>query len=808
MKNIVAVIAVLNCLLSLCAETRTWSGAGENAFLANPANWQGDVAPSVSGDKLVFPTADATRAENDRTGFAANGIVLTGGAYVLGGLPWTLAGNLAVEAGAGAVQTFDADLLFSGWSRTVDVPDGHTVVFNGIVGHAATTGCSVHLNGEGTKILRGGMKIADTTDTDNDAQGKASRLQYGTLIIEGDIDIPRYIMGHDQASGSPAHVVVTNGATVRNWKQGMNTFIQNCTLDISSGRFVNDGSLLVAQGLNTHTRINVLRHGVFATGTNSRIGNNGTAELTVEEGGIFYWQGGSFSENGRTILNLKGGRLVRGGTGTDQLGIGQRPANDSSYHDIGGNVINLDGGEIWVGSISNNSDVNRNKGTVTTVNCNGGTFMCGVSVANFWSGELGSLEVKALAGGIRMDTRSCNVGWNVTSAGEGGFVKCGVGKLTISAQQTFAGALDVRAGEVVLADPSFVTQRVVLSPGAIFTPGGRGGSLAALVARDGILRLTCAADETALTLAAAPEAEGTLFFDLQNDAGETLATPGVYPLLAAPELSDDLAARCQVLNPPSGSAATFAVADGVLTVTVAASEEAAAGAVSSSWTAAAGGELVRRRAGRPQRRGDAGRRGRGARHAGAGRDGGIAGVLRHAVLHACGRGDADLRQFDRLCGRQGPGRHAGNRRAGGRRGSAAHHDVGRRARGLLGEHGWRAGRPGHRRHRGVARSFDAAEVPARGRRLRIHGNGRGRGGRGDPAEREWHDPPDCGGGADDPEARTLPLAGGHTAPSGQRRRRRFAGWRGLEPVVAQRPPALAGRRRLPLPAGAAHGVEP
>lgn len=495
-------------------------------------------------------------------------------------------GNLSLKASDGEVQTFDEELLFQGWSRVIDVPDGVTAVFNANIGHASSGGCSVFLNGDGTKILRGGMKVTACTDADNDANTKASRLQYGTFQIESDIDLPRYILG--APTGTPATFVVTNGAKIRNWGPAKNSFIQSCTIELRGGRFVNDSNLIYAQDARSHAHIHIFRDGLFDTGTSSfRCGNNGFAEFTVEEGGTFFWRQGPFSENGRTTVTINGGRFVRGNNGQDGFGLGQNPANDSSYQNKGGNVLNLNGGELWVGSLQNNSNATRNKNTKTVVNLNGGTIMCG-SATTFWGGVLADLEVNVLEGGARVDTRGLNVTWNVGGTGPGGFVKLGVGTLTASAKLGFEGPVTVRAGTFAATDPTYVTQKVVLAPGGIFEPRGA-ATIAGLSSRDGALRLRCTTDVPALTVTSAPVVDGTLFFELQNAAGESLVTPGTYPILSGPGVTETLASMCKARNSTANRAYSFSVADGVLSVTVAEGTNTGTGIVSGSWMATAGG---------------------------------------------------------------------------------------------------------------------------------------------------------------------------------------------------------------------------
>lgn len=568
------------------AEQRVWTGGGDGARFSDAANWQGGAAPSeTGGDVLSFGAPAGGRLENDVANAAPwerLDVAAGAGDCTFAGLPLRVKG-VTFNAGAGTTQTFDADLLFSGWNCAFEVPAGHVAVFNGNVAHAAASNCSFHLKGAGRKVVRGGMRMSVSEDTDNDANKFAPRLQGGTFLVEGDVDLPRYVID------GGAHIVVTNGATFRNWGKSMNSFIQTCTLDLCGGRLVNETYLIVAQSPDSTTRVNVYRNGLFDTGTTSfRPGNNGVAEFTVYDGGTFHWRQGPFSENGRTVLTVNGGRFVRGDDGSLEFGIGQRPANDTSYQNKGGNVVNLNGGELWAQRILNNSDTARNLGVATVVNFNGGTFMCTGSQPAYWGDSVDLLQANVQAGGIRIDTRGFDVGWNLSGAGEGGLVKLGEGTLTAAARWGFSGAVEVKAGVLAAADPGYVTQRVVLAPGAVFAPGGA-ARLEGLAGEDGVLRLVVSAEGPALTLAAAPEMEGTLFIELVDAEGAAWAEEGTFPLLQAPELDAAWAARCRVRAGAAGRTYACAVEEGVLKVSVAAGEGSEEGAVASTWKATAGG---------------------------------------------------------------------------------------------------------------------------------------------------------------------------------------------------------------------------
>ena len=176
------------------------------------------------------------------------------------------------------------------------IPAGGTAVFNGNLAMATPEGNSVFVGGAGTKVIRGGIRMDADTNEDNDANAKAPRFQGGEWILESDLDLARYIIG-GVSEADAAHVVVTNGAKIRNWGAGKNSFIQSCTIDLRGGRFVNDSNLIFAQDVHSHAHVHIFRDGLFDTGTTSfRCGNNGFAEFTVEEGGTLFWRQGGFSE--------------------------------------------------------------------------------------------------------------------------------------------------------------------------------------------------------------------------------------------------------------------------------------------------------------------------------------------------------------------------------------------------------------------------------------------------------------------------------------------------------------------------------
>ena len=95
-------------------------------------------------------------------------------------------------------------------------PRGVTAVFNGNLAMATPEGNSVFVGGAGTKVIRGGIRMDADTNEDNDANAKAPRFQGGEWILESDLELARYIIG-GVSEADAAHVVVTNGAKIRNW---------------------------------------------------------------------------------------------------------------------------------------------------------------------------------------------------------------------------------------------------------------------------------------------------------------------------------------------------------------------------------------------------------------------------------------------------------------------------------------------------------------------------------------------------------------------------------------------------------------
>ncbi len=581
-------LTVACCVCGATAATRTWTGDGGDGRLSTPANWAEGIAPAATNvDAVSFASATATTVENDIDDLVLTSLNFPAGAgdYTLGGKPFNV-GGVSFDANAGATQTFNADWRAAKKFAVFTVPADHTVIFNGEIGHAFPSNCAFEIKGAGTKVIHGGINVPVCKDTDNDANKNASRLTGGTFLIDGDVLLPRFIISDS------SHVILTNGATFKLSNTGKNAFIQTCTIDLHGSHFLSEGMLIFAQDSNSHPHLRVFAGGLFDTGTQSfRCANNGVAEISVFEGGTFRWHVGSFSENGQTIFNLEGGRLIRNESGAQGFGIGQTPAYDGSYKAKGGNILNLNGGELWAAQLNNNSILAWNKDTHTVVNFNGATLVCGANVDDYWVGEVDYVDGNVLAGGIRVNTRGFNVGWSlgcvnaVEDGVDGGFTKLGPGTLTIKAAQGFSGPVSVAAGVLAVPDPSYVTQRVVLSPGATFAPGGA-ASLAGLTADNGVLRLVAGSP---MAIATTPEITGTLFVELVDAAGSAVTEVGTYDVLESEGLDAALADRCRILNGATDRVYAFAVKDGRLLVTLAEGTNPEPSATASTWASATGG---------------------------------------------------------------------------------------------------------------------------------------------------------------------------------------------------------------------------
>jgi autotransporter-associated beta strand protein len=92
-----------------CPKTVTWDGSADTNW-TTPANWVGDVAPSV-GDNLVFPDNAARKTNNNNFATGTFGsLTFTGAGYVIGGNPITLSYGLTSNISSGGGPFFTPNI--------------------------------------------------------------------------------------------------------------------------------------------------------------------------------------------------------------------------------------------------------------------------------------------------------------------------------------------------------------------------------------------------------------------------------------------------------------------------------------------------------------------------------------------------------------------------------------------------------------------------------------------------------------------------------------------------------------------------
>jgi len=100
----------------------TWiGGAGGDGLFSDPANWDGDRAPT-DDDLLVIRSDDALTVHDDMPGLALDGVHLYG-PVTLDGRPITLDGGIVGSGDPGTVATVDNDLVLSSGDHPLTASD-------------------------------------------------------------------------------------------------------------------------------------------------------------------------------------------------------------------------------------------------------------------------------------------------------------------------------------------------------------------------------------------------------------------------------------------------------------------------------------------------------------------------------------------------------------------------------------------------------------------------------------------------------------------------------------------------------------
>lgn len=246
-----------------------------------------------------------------------------------------------------------------------------------------------------------------------------------------------------------------NAAFVNLAQSGNGNDITRARLNVSGAGVINsEGDLVIARGGNgaggSFGEVNVQAGGTLNVGSTTErwlvVNMHDTTPGTLNVTG--------------GALNLNAGTDIRFSTvnstaaGTVNLDSGSITGGAGSVIDLNHNVagannqFNLNGGTLTVGQILTNND-----GGTATFNFNGGTLKAAGSTTAFLN--LGGAGQSAVvkSGGAVIDTNGFNVTISqalIAGAGGGGLTKNGVGTLTLTGANTFAGDITVNGGTLSL----------------------------------------------------------------------------------------------------------------------------------------------------------------------------------------------------------------------------------------------------------------------------------------------------------------------------------------------------------------------
>ncbi|MEX2141337.1 MAG: autotransporter-associated beta strand repeat-containing protein [Pirellulales bacterium] len=359
---LVAILLVVGVEQSGSAQTRQWSGGGDNNNWTTATNWVGGVAPAAD-DLLVFDTfARLTSNNSFPTATQFNGITFgpAAGAFTLSGDSITLGGNL-VDNTSIVTQTISLPLILSVTPEVQVASDAFLTLGGAVSGRFGLT-----KTGDGTLTLTGAnsftgpMTINDGTlrvAADNNLGGAPSTATAGNIVINGGtlrtttgftVNANRGIaLGPASGSGTGTIDVVQGGTSfdVTNYTAAVTTTYNGVIANngsSTSGLTKEGFGRLILGGANTYTGPTAVRVGTLsldfnpATAPASNIINSGsaltlggaTAGLGSQTFAALIMQGAagetnSQTFNGTTIANGPTHIVVNSGAnGTANLNLG------------------------------------------------------------------------------------------------------------------------------------------------------------------------------------------------------------------------------------------------------------------------------------------------------------------------------------------------------------------------------------------------------------------------------------------------------------------------------------------------------
>ena len=262
-----------------------------------------------------------------------------------------------------------------------------------------------------------------------------------------------------------------------------------------SGNITINGTWQGLRALNVADTINILDGAhITASSMTGRYEMNGTTTINIQTGSqLNILNTFQTARDGKTVLNIQG-RLI-----ANQLELGQ---NWSGAANVKGSTVNLQGGELFIGSggitASNNIEnhiINLESGTIGT------TAAEWTSSLNMSLGATGSVTFNTQQYDANTNTYKADAGSIALTgiiSGDGSIIKAGTGTLTLGGANTFTGGLTIESGTVTLGNASAlgtgittlsstdailnlnnqaVTNKIVLTNGSLQNAGAYTGEL-------------------------------------------------------------------------------------------------------------------------------------------------------------------------------------------------------------------------------------------------------------------------------------------------------------------------------------------
>ena len=401
------------------------------------ARWGGTSQMTQSGNSVVTTVNNAVRVGEGGNGtYNMNGGTLNAGPGIGLGLSGGASGTFNLNGGLVATSS-----VYGGPGSSAFIFNGGTLQASGNTANLMATSLqSVTINSGGATFDSNGFNATV-------AKGFVAGTGNGGLTV---ID----------SSGTGNGVINLTGA---NSFQGVTT-ITSGTLEVSGGGSLNsNGNLVNMTGGNFLVTGAGTTVTVGKSGSDSQIGNGGTATLTVSNGAL-YNAGGSWTQLGNA-----------GGNGTINISSGATFVTDS-IRSNGTGTVNFNGGTLAANSSGNNQQILQPNGN--------------------------TLSVNILAGGATIDSRGDNnigtsVALNGTAGGALTFTdSVGGGVLSVNVQGNNNGQTNINGG-TVLANGSygtagiFGTGPIVVNSGGTLVGNGTdvlgygGGGMASLTVNEG-----------------------------------------------------------------------------------------------------------------------------------------------------------------------------------------------------------------------------------------------------------------------------------------------------------------------------------